>query len=310
MALTFAAEGYVSNTRVYSRANGINTVVIWPIAYRVIFDPSRELEIELGSSRIRVPANALAGAGGKKLAGKAQLTYTLFDITSPLQRAAAAGDFTGRLEDGSIRQLNSYGIFDLDLRDLKAGKLSLRPEAVIDLAIGIPQRLIQGVPKRVGYFTFDTLTGRWILAGSFVFAPPTLTYNGTITSFGGAHNLDNPQDTTCVTVRVTNIYDGSGMPGMNVVVQGLQYTSTGTTDANGFVCLVVQRNASFSVTAQGMPYGTGGGFWGTPQPVTLVSPNIASDATNCGDPNLCPFVGTVPVDFVVGMHGAFLPAAI
>lgn len=297
VAVTFAADGYVSNTKMFnSKANGINTVVIWPIAYRVKFDSSRELDVELGSSHIRVPANALTSASGK-----VELTFTLFDITSPFQRAAAVGDFTGQFEDGSIRQLNSYGIFDLDLRDTKAGRLSLRPGAAIDLAIAIPRKLIKRVPKRVGYFTFDTFRGRWIHVGSFVFVPRTLTYNGTITRFGGAHNLDDPQDTTCVTVQVTNFYDGSGMPNMQVAVQGLQYTSTGTTDANGFVCLVVQRNASFSVTAQGSPYG-GGSFWGTPQPATLVAPNIASDATNCGDPSLCPFVGTIPVDFVTGMH--------
>jgi hypothetical protein len=306
VAVTFAAEGFVSNTRVFnSKASGINGVAIWPIAYRVKFDPSRELDVELGSSRIRVPANAISGAGGRKVGDKVELAFTLFDVTSPFQRAAAVGDFTGQLEDGSLRRLNSYGIFDLDLRDFKAGRLSLRPGAAIELSIAIPRKLIKRAPKRVGYFTFDILTGIWIHAGSFTFVPRTLTYNGTLTNSGAPNNLDNPQDTTCVTVQVVNAYDGSGLPNMLVTVQGLQYTSTGTTDANGFVCLVVERNTSFSVTAQGSPYGSGS-FWGTPQPVTLVSPNINSDSTNCGDPNLCPFVGTVPADFVTGMRSAFL----
>ena len=304
IAVTFGTEGYVSNTRVFdSKATGINTVVIWPIAYRVKFDPSRELDLELGSSRIRVPANALTGAGAKKVGGKVELTFTLFDITSRLQRAAAPGDFTGKWEDGSVRRLNSYGIFDLDVRDQKGGRLSLRPGTAIDLSIAVPRRLFKRPPRRVGYFTFDILTGLWIHIGTFVFGPRTLTYNGTIKSLGGAYNLDTPQFTTCVTVQVINTYDGSGLPGMLVMVQGAQYTSSGTTNAAGFVCLIVDRNASFSVTAQGSPYGSGS-FWGTPQPVTLVSPNIQSDATNCGDPVLCPFIGTVPADFVTGTRVA------
>jgi hypothetical protein len=297
--ITFAAEGHVSNTKMFnSKANGINTIVVWPIAYRVKFDSSRELDVELGSSRVRIPPNALTGASGR-----VQLNFTLFDITSPLHRAAAPGDFTGKFEDGSIRRLNSYGIFDLDLRDLKAGRLNLRPGAAIDLAISIPPRLIRRAPKRVGYFTFDTLTGIWIHAGSFTWVPSTLTYNGTTTSLGGAHNLDEPQDTTCVRVQVISFYDGSGLPNMLVDAQGPNYFSNGTTDANGFVCLIVDRNASFSVTAQGTPYG-GGGFWGNPQPVTLMSQNIQSDATNCGDPCLCPFVGTVTAAPTVGSGGA------
>jgi hypothetical protein len=304
VVVTFAAEGYVSNTRVFdSKATGINTVVIWPVAYRVKFDPARELDIELGASRIRVPANALAGAGGKKAGGQVDLAFTLFDITSPWQRAAAPGDFTGKWEDGSVRRLDSYGIFDLAVRDQKGGRLNLRPDTAIDLSIGLPRRLFKRPPRRVGYFTFDILAGLWIHAGAFVFAPRTLTYNGTITNLGGAHNLDNPQLTTCVTVQVTNVYDGSGLPGMLVMVQGAQYTFSATTNANGFVCLIVDRNASFSFTAQGSPYGSGS-FWATPQPVTLTSPNIQSDATNCGDPVLCPFIGTVPADFVTGMRVA------
>jgi hypothetical protein len=69
VALTFAAEGYVTNTRVYnSKAQGRNVVVIWPIAHRLKFDPSRELDVEFESSRIRLPANALIGPNGKRSA--------------------------------------------------------------------------------------------------------------------------------------------------------------------------------------------------------------------------------------------------
>jgi len=299
VAMTFTAEGYVSNTRVYdSRVDtGVNTVIVWPLMYQVRFDPSRDLDIGLGLSRIRIPGNVLTGPGGKNLEAHAELRFTWFDITNPFQRAAASGDFTGQLADGRVCRLNSYGIFDFDIRDPRGGSVQMKKEAAIDLSIAVPPRLTRNAPKSVGFFSFDTLTGIWVQAGSFDFVPSTLTYNGSVRRFGGAHNLDNPQDTTCVTVRVVNFYDGSGMPNMMVTAQGLQYSSYGTTDANGFVCLLVDRNSNFSVTAQGS---VGGVFWGTPQPVVLMSPNLSSTASDCGNPTLCPFVGTVPVDFVVG----------
>jgi hypothetical protein len=106
IALTFAADGYVSNTRVYeakAMGNG-NTVVIWPIAYRVKFDCSRELDIELGSSGIRIPASVLTGPGGDKLNAPVVLQFTLFDVTDRSQRAAASRDFSGQMLDGSIRR--------------------------------------------------------------------------------------------------------------------------------------------------------------------------------------------------------------
>ena len=307
IVLTFDAEGYVPNTRVFSASSGVNGVVIWPKAFRIKFDPSRELDIELASSRIRIPADSLATPEGKKLRGAVELSFTLFDVTSLWQRAGASGDFTGRLENGNLARLNSYGIFHLDLRQSGSRKIDLRRGAAAELEIAIPRKLIKGAPKRVGYFLFDRIEGLWLSAGSFTFVPRTLTYNGTITRFGGDHNLDDPQLTTCVTVRVVNFYDGSGLGGMLVTVQGLQYTFSGTTDANGYVCLVVDRNSSFSVTGQGSPYGAGS-FWATPHPVTLVSPNIASDGSNCGDPLLCPFVGEIQADFVTGMRNAFLYA--
>ena len=46
IALTFAANGYVSNTQVFdSKATGINTIVVWPVAYRIKFDASRALDV-------------------------------------------------------------------------------------------------------------------------------------------------------------------------------------------------------------------------------------------------------------------------
>lgn len=299
IALTFAADGYVSNTRVFdSKATGINTVVIWPVAYRVKFDASRSLDIELGSSRIKISANVLTGADGVRLTDLAVLEFTLFDVTNPFHRAAAPGDFSGQLPDRSIRRLNSYGIFAFDLKDQKGRRLSFSRGAKIDLSIAVPPKLVRSAPKEIGFFNFDTVMGRWVQVGSFVFVPNTLTYNGSITSFGGSHNLDEPQDTTCITVQVVNMYDGSPMPNFNVTAQGQQYTFTGTTDSSGFVCLLVQRNATFTVSSMGV---LSGNTWGTPNPPTFTSPNFSSGAADCGNScTTCPFLGTVPLDFLVG----------
>jgi len=243
----------------------------------------------------------------KKLNGGAELQFTLFDVTNPFQRAAASGDFSSQLPDGSVQRLNSYGIFDFDLRDLKGGSLGLRRGAEIDLSIAVPSRLVKRAPGKVGFFDFDRLSGMWIPVSTFEFVPSTLTYHGTVTKSGLAHNLDSDQDTTCVTVQVVNIYDGSGMGFFFVTVQGLQYSSTGTTDANGFICLLVDRNSTFSVTAQGS---TGTLNWATIHPSIFTSPNFSSGKLDCGDATNCPFLGTVPVDFITGLSTGNLLTAL
>jgi hypothetical protein len=306
VALTFCAEGYVANTRVYNgkAAGGINTVVIWPIAYRMRFDPARDLDVELGGSRIQIPANGLTGPGGTKTVGPVALRFTLFDITSAFQRAAAPGDFSGRLLNRHIVRLNSYGIFSGGLSDREDRPLGLRPGASISLAIAVPPQLVRNAPKQVGYFDFDIMDGLWNQVGDFDFVPNTLTYNGSVTRFNKPHNLDTPQDTVCVTLHVQNTM-GTAMPNATVVAHGgSAYTSTGTTDANGDVCLLVQRNDSFWAEAYGSDY-TSAPF---PQQ-NFTSPNFSSGASDCGTA-LCPLLGSITVDYIVGLTvGIGLPAA-
>lgn len=303
VALTFTAEGYVPNTRIYnakSAGNG-STVIIWPIAYRVRFDPARDLDIELGGTRIQIPANVLTSAGGVSLGNVVALQFTLFDITSAFQRAAAPGDFSGRILDRSIRRLNSYGIFSGGLHDSKGRSLGLRRGASITLAISLPPPLVRDAPRQVGYFDFDAAAGLWNQVGTFDLVPDTLTYNGSVTSFGGEHNLDLPQDTVCVTLHVQD-YWGNAIPSANVTAHGAQYSSQGTSNASGDVCLLVQRNASFWAEAYGQ---TGGGTYYTSAPFgqqNFTSPNFSSVASDCGNSDLCPTVGNLIVDYAVGLR--------
>ena len=298
VAVTFGARGYVANTRIFDgRGSRGNLIVIWPTASRVGFDPGRGLDVELGSSRIQVPADALVSSGGKKADGRAELRFTLFDVTDPFQRAAAAGDFASRSTDGTTERLSSFGIFDLDVTDASGRRLGLRRDASVELAVAVPPRLARRAPKEVGFYDFDPLSGFWVPAGTFGFVPAGLTYNGSVVPFGGLHNLDETQSVTCVTVQVVSIWDGSGMGGFQVTAHGPQYDSYGTTDGNGFVCLLVDTGATFTVTAFGT---VGATFWSSPQPPTFTAPNFSSTAEDCGDSVKCPLLGTVAVDFVVG----------
>lgn len=199
--------------------------------------------------------------------------------------------------------MRSYGIFDFDLRNLKGQSLSLRQGASILLSIAVPPRLARQAPRQVGFFTFDTVVGQWTQVGSFDFALGTLTYNGSVTRFGGANNLDEQEKITCITIQVIRWWDSLPMPNMSVVAHGPQSDSYGTTDANGFTCLLVPRNTTFSVEAFG---NMGSSSYGTPTQPSFTSPNFSSGDSDCGDPDKCPCLGTVMVDLIV--HGT-LPLA-
>jgi hypothetical protein len=296
VALTFAAEGRVANTRIFNTKSPSSHVVsLWPIAHHVRFDPRRGLDVELTGSRIQIPTDALADAPGKPFGGVVDLQFTWFDVTDPAQRAAASGDFLGRLLDRSIRRLDSYGIFDLDLRGSNGRPLKLRPGAQIELAIALPPQLAKEAPDQTGFFRFDVPVGRWAQIKTFELERSTMTYNGTVDRFGGQFNLDDPQTTTCVRIRVIWPSVPTPMPNFTVVAHGLQYNSYAMTDSNGFACVLVGRNSSFTAEAWGS---VGLSPYLTPTPSILTSPDFSSGAGDCGDPNLCPYVGDVMVDVI------------
>lgn len=295
-ALTFSCEGFVSNTRrLDPRVKDGNVVVVWPVAYEVGFDAGRDLDVVLAGSSIRVPEDALAGPRNQRLTDRARLRFTWFDVSSSAQRRAAPGDFSGRLFDGRLVRLRSFGIFDLSIDQVGGRSVRLRPGAAIELSIAVPPRLVPHAPAEVGYFDFEQGSGQWVQVDSFTLAPGTLTYNGTIVRFGGAHNLDDPQETTCITVQVVRWWDSLPMPNFSVTAHCSQSDSYGTTDSNGFVCLLVDRNAPFSVEAHGSY--SGGSYANPYLPANFSSPDIESGEGDCGGPD-CPFAGQVLVDIL------------
>ncbi len=256
-------------------------MALWPIAYTLKFDSSRALDIEMGRSRVLIPANALVGPKGVKPGTAVSLRYTWFDVTDAFQRSCAPGDFTSELRDGTFQRLGSYGIFDMDIRDSGGGPLSLKRGAKIDLSIPVPPKLAKRPPKKVGFYDFDAVSGRWLPGGAFNFNPHTLTWNGKITRVPGQYNLDDPLTTCCVTIKVIRINDGVPMAGFSVTADGGNYTCTGTTNVDGLVCLIVEMSSTFTVTASGS---IGTSDYGTPNPPTLMSPAINSDQDDCGGP--------------------------
>jgi hypothetical protein len=300
-ALTFVAEGYVSRTKVFEPdATDGNVVVIWPVAYRIKFDPARELDIELGTSHVVIPANALSGPGKESFSGPAVLRYTWFDVSDPLQRAAVPGNFAGRMLDRSVRRLNSFGIFDIAVTDARSRDLTLREGADVELAVPVPRALAAQAPTQVGFFDFELASGQWLQVGTAAIDPRALAYQVVIHRFAGpdgstAHNLDDPQDTTCVRVQVVSFFDNSGLPGLTAIAHGAQYDYQTITDANGYACFLVQRNGTFWVEAYGVYQST---YWGASGGPTFTAPNTSHP--DCSDPCCCPIVGTVPLSPPVG----------
>jgi hypothetical protein len=289
--LLFAREGHVSNLRVIdAKARNRPLVVLAPVAHRVAFSPDDGLDIRLNGSRVKIPPNAFSSKPSR-----AVMDFTVLDPTDPQQRQAIPGAFLGRSK-GKLVMVKAGAFYALSIVDAKGQALALREKATIGLEVAAkgPAR---GGPSSLGRWNLDPsgivlepLPGAFFLIPEI---PDTLTYAGTMADSSTGETgvvLGNPMETVCVTLRVVDA-SGNGLPSFAVMAGGNQYLSFGTTDAGGFVCLMVERNTTFWADTTGGP-----NSWRTPSAeFEFASPDFSSDSSACGDPEKCPFVGLIRV---------------
>lgn len=202
--ITIKAAGFMTNTKVVGeRSRSLPPVILAPVGNRVTLDGKRGGTLYFGGARLDVPANAFRTARGQAVAGPVRFEFTLLDVTNRTQLSAAMGDFTGRMLDGSTRNLRSFGIFQIRAYDRSGGSLELARERKIRFSIEVPERIRPTSPRQVGLFSFDRADGRWIQEGVAELSGGAngdpLVYNGSIDRIDWGWNLDDPTTITCVT---------------------------------------------------------------------------------------------------------------
>jgi len=296
--VTFSADGFIDNIRVLQGGtDALGPVSLAAIRDRVSFQAEKGGRFNFKGAVMDIPPSAFVDSKGKSVKGPVDLEFTLLDVTNRADLAAAMGNFTGRMLDGKVQPLQSYGVFDWKVRNEKREALKVAPGSKIGLSVSIPPKLVKEAPQRMGIFTIDRNSGMWQQDGWFELQPEKLTYNGTITTTDG-QNLDIVGPGTCITVQAgkPDFWSGVTTPlgaGFTVKAEGTGYTSQGTTDSSGRVCLIVKQGDSLIITGEK-------GGWGTPTPTIMVAPLTNSGPQDCGNPVLCPIV-PVEIDIILGI---------
>jgi Carboxypeptidase regulatory-like domain len=319
LVVNFSAPSYMANTRVYTAhrisarmrrsiggpavtwgriAGEGNTVIIWPRASAVTIDAERGGKIAFpNGGGVTLPERALVDSNGRAVKGKVQVRLTYLDVTDRKQLAAAPGDFTARMRDGSISRLESFGIFEIMASDLQGNPVNLLRGSSAKLELPVPRTRRGRPPDRTGLYSFDNGTGRWNDVGTLTIVG-TAVYVGTLTALNVPWNSDITDETTCMTVKVVNPFKNPpNQPEPNAWVNatGVSYSSStsGSTDANGIDCLLVKRCAPVMLQAFSSQYV----YW-VSVPVTVTSSCVAAGPSDCGDLTKCPLI-TVTLDLIV-----------
>jgi len=180
---------------------------------------------------------------GRRLTGDVDVTMSALDITDQRQLASAPGDFTARMRNGTIRNLETFGLFEL-VAESDGRAVRFAPGKAATVELEVPKEMPAIVPS----FRFDERTGRWNQQTTeWQSAGPRIV---TAINWLDWWNADMPFDTTCLAVDVLGCRSCEGAPnriaGATVTASPSGYfgaTYSDTTNGNAPVCLPAKKGA-------------------------------------------------------------------
>lgn len=290
LAVSFTAPGFMDTTRIYkvgesSRITG-NVVVIWPRAAPASLDAERGGRLSFPGGAVSFPPNALVDGRGRPLRGRVKVAFSTLDVSDRRQVRSAPGDFTARMRDKRIRQLETFGVFEVYVEDSKGRRVNLAPGRRATVELFIPRTRRPAAPRVTGLFSFDTDSGLWIEAGTLQATGQQASYETPLTNIITTWNADDPVETTCLKLQV--LYDNNqpAPPGTKVEAEGVSYSGSSpvayTSGTNGEVCLLVKRCATVRVTAFDPANPAINSC-----PLNIQTPCPTVNVATCDDPTLC-----------------------
>lgn len=222
------------------------------------FDAATGGTVTSGSASVTFPAGALAASG------TVTVSLAVLDPSIPEARAAFPGDFG--TDRGGL--LESFGALGIEVTN-SAGEL-------VNIAAGQSAQIVvpvtAGAPDTIPLWSFNETAGSWTEEGTLSGCADGVCDVANIPHLSW-WNADQVTETSCVNACIQG-QDGSPAVGVSVYASGVSYDgdSSGTTGADGCVCLQVKRGSTVSISAF-----FSGGLAG---PVTVTSPAVAAA---CGD---------------------------
>jgi len=252
VAVTFSAPTFMSTTRIYDAAavSTRNTVVIWPRATPARLRTSEGGKLEFSGGTIEFPPDAFVDTKGRRVTGDVNVSMSVLDITDQRQLASAPGDFTARMRDGSIRNLETFGLFELVIADAYGQRVELARGRTARVDLNVPKGRPE-VPQSVGSFSFDQQSGRWMeRTSTWQRQVSTLSTQLQQDGTSGWWNVDKPlSETTCMRVEVRGCKQCNNntiVTTATVKAHGKDYSGAitqGNTINNGVACLFVKKSA-------------------------------------------------------------------
>jgi endo-1,3-1,4-beta-glycanase ExoK len=245
-AVSFSASRFIETTRVYdTRRNPSirDVVMIWPRSAPQPLNATRGGTLTFAAGTVTIPPRALVDDRARPMEGDVRVSFSAFDVTDPRQYRGAPGDFTARMRDGSIRRLDTFGVFEIHVEDERGNRADLARGQVAGVELIVPETLRPA--ETVGSYKFEERSGRWIETGTFRRLRPLLLATE-VASFTVLWNADDVMNTTCLEVTAECDCPTVSTASFSVQGEGVDYAHSFT--ANKGDCVDVKTNATLTLT--------------------------------------------------------------
>jgi hypothetical protein len=252
VVVTFSRPGYVRGVR------RVDVLDATPTALQVTLaaeSPAIALDSDAGGTvtgsrgaTLNAPPGAFVDASGAAVTGEVQVHLTPLDPAVDAELAAYPGELQARTLDGSLTQLETFGVLDVTVRQQEED-LQIADDQSIEIQIPAPSSGVDSPPETVGLWSFDAAAAEWVEEGTATYNAADHTYGGTISHLS-PWNADEPVDITCIRGTVVD-QNSDPVAGALIQAQGIDYLgiASATADAAGEFCVVVRQNSELRVTA-------------------------------------------------------------
>lgn len=273
-AVTFRTPRYIETTRVYDtrpNASITDVLVIWPRAVALPLNATRGGMLSFPAGTVTIPPRALVDDRRQPVDGDVRVSFSLFDVMDPRQYRSAPGDFTARMRDNTIRQLETFGVFEIYVEGANGRRLDLRPGQRAEVELTVPEAL--EVPETVGSYLFEAATGLWVERDRFR-RIGRRRLRAAISTVQSTWNADDPLITTCLVFEADCACGSGSTAGFSVDGLGVNYAQSFTAGENQCVNVKTNEKLILTPTHNGM----------NNAPVEITTPG---DLANCTAPSGC-----------------------
>jgi len=249
--ITVEVNGYAMNSKNVQVKKGENTeveIIIVKNDLTEIFDSNKFQEFDIKDGKINFTSNSFKDVNGNNYNGKVIVEATLNQVTNHFGLESFPGDFTGVREDGNTAFIESYGFYNIELKDESGNKLNLKNGTTATLTFPADPNLTHD-QDTIPLWYYNTELGSWIEEGIATYDPVKNVYIGEVSHFS-LWNISKPKPKSDTYVKgIVVDQDNKIIPGALIIASTSSWVNKIHANSKGEFIIKILPNENVRIRA-------------------------------------------------------------